>query len=953
MKYYVSVFLTIWSFLTFGQKYETIRYFNQSNGLNSEIIYNIEEDKNNYFWMSTDNGILKYNGNSFKKFTIKNGLPSNDIFKIKIDSKNRIWLTGYYHGLYYIYKDKVVKVKKSDKYNTLEFLYEHKDTLFFKNQYFENITYLTKNSNTLQSLPIHLKKSRIMIFENKNLEIFKNSKNNNFFIIYKKTKIDVPNGYIFYPNLSSTVPTFVKDPNIPNYHSLNRIINNDIIFFKEGKWYKLLKNIADKKVKILSKDLENKYTFLSVSKNKIIVLKDNNYDTKLSNVYSNLPIDLEKIYFTFVDRLNNIWVITNSNQLIFIPKNYLQVASFKNQSIFGESPSTIKYGSHYEDKFFLITNDNEFGVFDKKNKKYFIIDTYKNEIPYKTLVDEKYLILCTNNSHYYYNLNNFTFIKKCNADSNKNSKIIEKQLIHSRGGSLKTGNSTILCIKNSIRFKDFIKINDTYYCSNENFIIAKSSKENFYKKRDLKYINVIEKYKDLIIAGTNSNGLFLINKNLEIVYKVDNNNNICDIKVVKNTVYVLTTNALYIYQIGNNKLKLIKVKTNKDGILDSRNKHVDIDANNIYIFSQLGITILDKNNINVTSNSEIDFECLEFPINTNEIINLERENNTLNFLFNVRSFENENNFKRFIKIESGNSKKSKRWEEIHNKNFTYKELNPGYYKLSLKLTSENNKDKIKVIRFHIKPYFWETKSFYFILLLFTTVVIIFLFFFYKERIKKKYLLINKMNDLELKALKSQMNPHFIFNTLNGLQSIMFTKNEMEINNYFIKFSKLLRTTLDILNSDKVTLYKEINYLKSYIELEQTRKINNFSYSITIDELIDLKSIEIPVMLLQPLVENAIEHGINKIKQPGELKIEIKQNDNYFIIAIEDNGNGINTEKLNPKNYLKEENSYACKIIKDRIKIMNIINKNKYKIEWVNLNIENKRGTRVILYIRSK
>ena len=204
-----------------------------------------------------------------------------------------------------------------------------------------------------------------------------------------------------------------------------------------------------------------------------------------------------------------------------------------------------------------------------------------------------------------------------------------------------------------------------------------------------------------------------------------------------------------------------------------------------------------------------------------------------------------------------------------------------------------------------------------------------------------------MNDLELKALKSQMNPHFIFNTLNGLQSIMFTKNEMEINNYFIKFSKLLRTTLDILNSDKVTLYKEINYLKSYIELEQTRKINNFSYSITIDELIDLKSIEIPVMLLQPLVENAIEHGINKIKQPGELKIEIKQNDNYFIIAIEDNGNGINTEKLNPKNYLKEENSYACKIIKDRIKIMNIINKNKYKIEWVNLNIENRHQSNTL------
>jgi hypothetical protein len=228
MKYLALIFISLFSFITFAQKYETIRHFNKYNELNSDIIYNIEEDLNGFFWISTDNGILKYNGNKFKKLTTENGLPSNDIFKINTDSNNRIWLTGYFHGLYYIYNDKVFKIKNSDKYNTLEYLYENKDTVFFKNSNYDNISFVSK-SNILQDIPLNREKTRLMCFKDSNIEVFKNSIKNSFFLIQDDKKITVPNGYIFYPNLSATYPAFVKDNSYTKHHSSNRVINNDII----------------------------------------------------------------------------------------------------------------------------------------------------------------------------------------------------------------------------------------------------------------------------------------------------------------------------------------------------------------------------------------------------------------------------------------------------------------------------------------------------------------------------------------------------------------------------------------------------------------------------------------------------------------------------------------------------------------------------------------------------
>ena len=949
MKYFFLVFFASLNFLIYSQKYKTIRYFNQNIDLNSEIVYNIEEDLNNYFWMSTDNGIFKYNGNSFKKFTIKNGLPSNDIFKIKIDSRNRIWLTGYYYGLYYIYKDKVVKVKNSEKYTTLEYLYENKDTVFFKNHYFVNIKYVTKK-NKLESLPLNLNRVRMMTYNDKGIEVYRNAKTWNYFVIYNNRRINVPKGYVFYPNLSSTVPTFVKDYSLMKYHSLNRIISNDIIFLKDGKWNKFLKTKEFEKIKILSRDFDNNYTYVYDSKNKIIVLKDNIYNPRLTKLYSSLPIDKDKIYFTFIDKSKNIWVITNDNQLVFVPNNYDQISSYNSEFIFKNKFSSIKYGIKYKDKFFLITNNNEFGFFDLNNK-FSVIDIFKNEALYKIIVNNEKLILCTNKSHYYYDINSYSLIKKFKSPANKNSKIIDNELIYSKGASLNINDSVILSIKNSIRFKDFVKINDKFYCSNEDFIISKSIYDKFHTKREIKYVNVIEKYNDLILVGTNSNGLFLLNSKLETVQKVNNNKNIIDIKVEKNIIYVLTTNSLHVYEIVKNKLALLKVKSSKDGIHESRNKNINIDSKFIYIYSQYGITKIKKINIKTKSEAEIDFECLEFPTYTDKTIKLNRKTNTLNFLFNVNTFENEKNFKKFIRLENDNSFIKHKWEELSNKSFTYKDLKPGHYKLTLKLTSENlYKDQIKEINFYIEPYFWETTLFSFIVTALIILIIALLYLYFKNKANKRYYLQNKINYLELKALKSQMNPHFMFNTLNGLQSVIFTKNDKEINNYFVKFSRLLRITLEVLNKEKVTLKDEINYLQSYLELEQIRKINNLVCTINIDDNLDLEGIEIPVMLLQPLLENAIEHGYSNLNKTSNLIINVKKIINTLIIEIEDDGIGVDLDKINNKEYLIKNNSFACNNIKDRIKVLNYFSKNKYKIEWFNLNNENKTGTKVIFSI---
>ena len=195
-------------------------------------------------------------------------------------------------------------------------------------------------------------------------------------------------------------------------------------------------------------------------------------------------------------------------------------------------------------------------------------------------------------------------------------------------------------------------------------------------------------------------------------------------------------------------------------------------------------------------------------------------------------------------------------------------------------------------------------------ILLTSIVI---FFIYRARIadlKKKTLLKNKIKDLEIKAIRSQMNPHFMFNALNSIQSLINNNQYKEANVYLEKFALLMRRVLN--NSEKtfVTLSDELDAITLYCELEQLRF--NFKFEIIVSPEVNTELIEIPGMIIQPLVENSILHGLAQKGDAGRLDIHISCDQKYLKIVIKDNGIGLK------ENIANSNKSFGLKLLKERL-----------------------------------
>ncbi|MGG8497114.1 tetratricopeptide repeat-containing sensor histidine kinase [Tenacibaculum sp. TC6] len=181
--------------------------------------------------------------------------------------------------------------------------------------------------------------------------------------------------------------------------------------------------------------------------------------------------------------------------------------------------------------------------------------------------------------------------------------------------------------------------------------------------------------------------------------------------------------------------------------------------------------------------------------------------------------------------------------------------------------------------------------------------------------------LDKLNKLQLQQqlLRSQMNPHFIFNALSNIQTnILKSENEKAVK-YLTKFSKLLRYNLENSNLDKVTFSKEIQSITDYLDLQKLRLDNTLDYTLLIDETIEQDFIQIPAMIIQPIIENAIEHGIEGVENP-KITIEISEADEKLICIVKDNGVGYTTT-LNKKNKNTTKKSHATKIIQERLRLL--------------------------------
>jgi LytS/YehU family sensor histidine kinase len=236
----------------------------------------------------------------------------------------------------------------------------------------------------------------------------------------------------------------------------------------------------------------------------------------------------------------------------------------------------------------------------------------------------------------------------------------------------------------------------------------------------------------------------------------------------------------------------------------------------------------------------------------------------------------------------------KKWITTNNTSVRFSNLKPGKYCFYIQVSDASNYwfPPIKLLEVNIRKNFYQT-NFFKISLFLVVLLWIAIVFYLIIRNKKREL--KAREDLlltEQKALRSQMNPHFMFNSMNALQAYILNNDAKKAASFVSLFSRLMRKVFDNSQSNVVILAQELDALESYLSLENTRFPGKFEYQIQVDPNIDVELIKIPPMLLQPLLENAIWHGLSPKQSKGKLWLRfIHKNESVMVIEVEDNGIG--------------------------------------------------------------
>lgn len=248
----------------------------------------------------------------------------------------------------------------------------------------------------------------------------------------------------------------------------------------------------------------------------------------------------------------------------------------------------------------------------------------------------------------------------------------------------------------------------------------------------------------------------------------------------------------------------------------------------------------------------------------------------------------------------------------YDNNFIWiKGLEYGDYTLKMRLAMQRH--NVSECAFTIKPEWHQTKKAQYILDLLICVLFSLAIYFLEQREKLIKSKKEKQRiDAELKSIRAQLNPHFVFNALTSIQGLVNNNKTTSVNYYLTAFSTLLRESLKNNDKEFVPLSMELKNLETYIKLENLRF--PFQFKLDIGSDLNTDAIEMPYLLLQPLVENAIKHGISNLYEKGRLTVKVYANDKDLKICIQNNGKGFNPQK--------ETKGYGLKLTKERIRLLN-------------------------------
>ncbi|MFT7901224.1 histidine kinase [Tenacibaculum ascidiaceicola] len=427
-----------------------------------------------------------------------------------------------------------------------------------------------------------------------------------------------------------------------------------------------------------------------------------------------------------------------------------------------------------------------------------------------------------------------------------------------------------------------------------------------------------------IIATTYNNGIKFIKGN-EIETQTISAQNVTEIKKINNQFWIVSeSEGIEVLDANFNFVKNI----NKYNTLTT-NKITSVfqdDKNNTWISTKdKGVYFIKSDKV-IQKKPTISFESIEVvftPLdsininNYNKTLQLPADKNHISFYYKTIDINNSNNLEYRYNL---NGKKSP-WSTKSAIDLAY--LSPGNYTFSAQSRIGKTESTPIEFNFFIDTPIYKKNWFIWSVVGLVCLILALIIWSYIRRIQTKNKakvakleLENHLISLEQKALQLQMNPHFIFNVLNGIKALGNSGKSVELNTTISKFATLLRGVLHNSRQEEISLAEEITTLKNYIELEQQINSNTFEYSITTNLSIDAEEILIPPMLIQPFVENSIKHGISSVEN-GKITISFSIKNDLLHCEIVDNGIGVHQSKELKK--VSSHKSVALKVTQERIR----------------------------------
>ncbi len=973
-----------------GQDYGYIQ-LSTEDGLPSNKVYQIIQDKKGYLWFATEGGVAKYDGYSFKNFSIRDGLPTNDVFLLSEDAYDRIWIQSTSNKIGYIRADSVHIIPN------LEF-----------DRYLHNIDISPNNVS-------------FIVARNKTWQYISIDSADHFFdtdFSVKPYSVGSPDKY-FLEFIQDSVLIYEKGKRIKKWHfsksykyfpSGNFFSSHGFFIFPDPTFEQLIlfrpENLREYNIDLKSQfgDIPAfvRYQVMDSSifiQTDIGLLKlDSNANLITKVIYPSF-LGRSKTHQGFIDNEGGLWICTKgegvyylsnagkSHGLIHLPDGNIPTAiKYSNEGLFiGDSNGTVYrcendllpkpvYTSdnlNHDETITCIDVLDSTLYFSNRNSGMFEYNLANNEIKNLNLDDKLTFdsaIVNYNASHG--RSNRDEVLKQSGYDIrsffiNKTQQSIFYYSLFIYQYDIK--NLFLRLLSSNVRRINTIlqdSINNLWVATNQGLFkiningIATDSPENSFNGN----ATCLNMYNNNVLIAFESLGIYSYDHDqsgsMRRLFDMDGTLN--ELEIENDTLYAAGSKGIQVFLIersenGNLSLESINHYGKKNGLNTLNVNQIELSDNLIYAATAKGIVILNKKPPQKSQTP--------LPIHINHILSngkpIEPKTDT-SFSYNQNEFEFHFTA---LSYESGMNTEYtyqlKNYDRLPKTNKSrvvyYSALSAGHYIFEVKAHNAYGKQSnTEVFSFTVKPAWWQLLWVRLSFLVGLGGLLYFILRLIIKRIKKqesaKIIMNRRFAELELSALQAQMNPHFLFNALASIQKLIISNQNDAAETYIGKMSMLLRMFLESSRHRFISLAEELNMVDIYVQLEQLRLKDKLDYAKYVSKDLDLGAVKIPATLLHIFVENAITHGLFHKESKGTLNIEIKSEEGNIICLIEDDGIGQVRANEIKKSAIHDQPSRGIQIIMEKVEALKKIRNYEIKIDIID-KIENDAPTGTLVSIK--